>query len=88
MVKTGLNPQPLFQEISAIGSAAIMLKMVPEEESIISSNNLILFFNGNLIFIHGTNDGTELFLLNGSISESNFISFCLNTFIYVSRQPK
>ncbi|MFM2410445.1 MAG: hypothetical protein RL481_1273 [Pseudomonadota bacterium] len=62
--------------------------MVPEEDSIIQSKILILFFNDNLIFIHGTNDGTELILLNGSISESIFISYCLNTFICVSRQPK
>lgn len=59
MVKTGLNPQPLFQEISAIGSAAIMLKMVPEEYSITKSNYLRHLSKANLDFEYGTIDGTN-----------------------------
>ncbi|WP_263587575.1 hypothetical protein [Sphingopyxis sp. GC21] len=46
-------------------------KWCPEEASIVTSNNLILFFKGNLVFVRGTNGGTELFLLSGSFPESN-----------------
>jgi hypothetical protein len=49
----------------------LFLKMVPEEASIVTSNNLILFFKGNLVFVRGTNGGTKLFFLSGSLPESN-----------------
>jgi hypothetical protein len=45
--------------------------MVPEEASIVTSKNLILFFKGNLVFLRGTNGGTEKILLSGSFPDPN-----------------
>jgi hypothetical protein len=46
-------------------------KLVPEEASIVTSKNLILFFKGNLVFLRGTNGGTEKILLSGSFPDPN-----------------
>ena len=47
--------------------------MVPEEEAIITSKNLILFFKENLIFLRGTNGGTEKTILSGSFPDPSSI---------------
>lgn len=43
--------------------------MVPEENAIISNNDLILFFKGNFVFLGGTNRGTKNEFFNGSCSQ-------------------
>jgi hypothetical protein len=45
----------------------------PEEASIITSNNLILFLKENLVFLRGTNGGTEKILLSCSFPDPNSI---------------
>jgi hypothetical protein len=47
--------------------------MVPEEEAIVLSNKLIMFFKGNLVFLRGTNGGTEKILLSGSFPDPGSI---------------
>jgi hypothetical protein len=47
--------------------------MVPEEEEIITSNNLIMFFKDNLILLRGTNGGTEKIILSGSLPDPSSI---------------
>lgn len=48
-------------------------KWCPEEASIVTSKNLILFFKGNLVFLRGTNGGTEKILLSGSFPDPSSI---------------
>jgi hypothetical protein len=48
-------------------------KWCPEEEAIITSNNLILFFKENSIFLRGTSGGTEKIILSGSLPDLSSI---------------
>lgn len=46
---------------------------MPEEASIVTSNNLKSFFKRNLVFLRGTNGGTEKVLLSGSFPDLKLI---------------
>lgn len=58
----------------------------PEEASIVTSNNLILFFKGNLVFLRGTNGGTEKILLSGSFPDPGSIHTVLIHFFPFHRK--
>ena len=60
---------------------------MPEEASIITSNNLILFSNDDLVFVRGTNGGTDIFFLSGSFPESNSIHTVSIHFFRGHRKP-
>jgi len=74
------DPEPSEGQFPRISAAFIDFlgcseknKWCPEEASIVTSNNLILFFKGNLVFPRGTNGGTEKILLSGSFPDPNSI---------------